>query len=485
MDFLRRVQFYQRVHEEFTDVTTATGVISIFSFVTMMFLFFFELVQYLHVKTDTTLVMDTNASDKIIVNFNITMTYLPCRFASVDVSDRHGEHYANITSSITKWRVISHLDGSHQKLGYQPIIERRIEERTATALLLDVPMNDPSVNHYVDGENEAIEITPDNFEAQLKIHDLSLINFFAPWCIWSNRLKPAWEHTAKLLKDNKRVLIGKCDCTAEKNRKLCQENHIMAFPTIRIYRLGSTHSHEYYNQERQASAFLEFIDHELTHIQGSVVPKDPEDTRIRVMPSPAHLPPEEPQSLEDTSLNPEGCMISGHILVDRAPGNFHIEAKSGNHSFNSDSLNTTHFVSSLTFGEIISKDQLRRLHKSIIPFMDTLNNTFFTSETYGTTREHNLKIVHTTNHDFHGKISSTYQFTATSTEYVEHPPSAKFSFDFSPIQVIVKQYRNPLSSFVISLCAIIGGVFTMIGIFDSAVYHTLKIFSKKTRGLIP
>ena len=33
----------------------------------------------------------------------------------------------------------------------------------------------------------------------------------------------------------------------------------MAFPTIRVYRLGSTHSHEFYDGERQTHSLLKFI----------------------------------------------------------------------------------------------------------------------------------------------------------------------------------------------------------------------------------
>jgi hypothetical protein len=46
--------------------------------------------------------------------------------------------------------------------------------------------------------------------------------------------------------------------------------------------------------------------------------------------------------------------------------------------------------------------------------------------------------------------------------------------------VTVTERRKPLYQFATSLCAIIGGVFTMIGLFDSALHASLASFKAKT-----
>lgn len=49
-------------------------------------------------------------------------------------------------------------------------------------------------------------------------------------------------------------------------------------------------------------------------------------------------------------------------------------------------------------------------------------------------------------------------------------------------QVVVRETRQPLYKFLTTLCAIIGGVFTVAGILDSLVYTTLGMAKKMELG---
>ena len=53
-------------------------------------------------------------------------------------------------------------------------------------------------------------------------------------------------------------------------------------------------------------------------------------------------------------------------------------------------------------------------------------------------------------------------------------PEAKFSYDLSPMQVVVTEEREAFASFLTQICAIIGGVFTVTGLLDSVVYHAIS-----------
>ncbi len=44
-----------------------------------------------------------------------------------------------------------------------------------------------------------------------------------------------------------------------------------------------------------------------------------------------------------------------------------------------------------------------------------------------------------------------------------------FRFDLSPVFVRFEQYRNHNFHFLVQLCAIVGGVFTVMGMFDSLI----------------
>lgn len=484
-DILKSIQFYRKVHSDFTDATSTTGVISIGAAVVMTFLFFSQLSEFLTVHEETSMVMDENTVDKLRINFNVTMQFLPCRFASIDVSDSHGDHYVNITTHVAKWRIVTNDGDEHERLAAKPTIDRRIDDRTEkeqeTPSATPVPED---VDVYTESEDNAVDINMGNFEDLVSAHDLTLINFYAPWCHWSNRLKPVWEHTASFYKENRRVLLGRVDCTDDDNRDLCRQNHIMAFPTIRIYRMGSTDSHEFYDGDRQTHSLLEFISTELGQLKGTVVRGEGDQDPA----PPTHMhgrnkfkKMEEDQ--ESTARGPEGCMLTGFVMVNRAPGNFHIRARAVGQSFDPDALNTTHLITSLTFGSPLSVREIRSLNQDISPFINTLEDEYFPSTHYGVTREHYVKVVHTAYQKLGSSMPvSTYQYTNTDTEYVEHPPSAKFSFDLSPLMVVVKQHRQPLSTFITSVCAIIGGVFTVIGLVDSVLYHSLNVLKKKNMG---
>ena len=58
-----------------------------------------------------------------------------------------------------------------------------------------------------------------------------------------------------------------------------------------------------------------------------------------------------------------------------------------------------------------------------------------------------------------------------------------FHFDFAPMVVIYTQTQRSLLHFLTSVCAIIGGVFTVAGLIDSLIFHAdIKIREKFQSG---
>ena len=55
-------------------------------------------------------------------------------------------------------------------------------------------------------------------------------------------------------------------------------------------------------------------------------------------------------------------------------------------------------------------------------------------------------------------------------------PAIYFRFDLSPITVTYWQYKEELYHFLVQLCAIVGGVFAVTGIFDSIIHKTVLHF---------
>ena len=61
-------------------------------------------------------------------------------------------------------------------------------------------------------------------------------------------------------------------------------------------------------------------------------------------------------------------------------------------------------------------------------------------------------------------------------------PTAKFTYDLSPIQIVVKEEARKWYHFLTTTCAIVGGVFTIAGILDSILYSTIKLAKKIELG---
>ena len=52
-------------------------------------------------------------------------------------------------------------------------------------------------------------------------------------------------------------------------------------------------------------------------------------------------------------------------------------------------------------------------------------------------------------------------------------------WDLSPVTVKATQYKENIYHFLIQICAIIGGIFTVTGIIDSLVHESVSAILKK------
>ena len=86
--------------------------------------------------------------------------------------------------------------------------------------------------------------------------------------------------------------------------------------------------------------------------------------------------------------------------------------------------------------------------------------------------EYYMKIIPTKYRDINQNEFPVYQMSATEHHYVSSHkvPGISFRFDISPIYVVYEQYKRQHFHFFVSLCAIVGGVFTVIGMLDSLLY---------------
>lgn len=131
------------------------------------------------------------------------------------------------------------------------------------------------------------------------------------------------------------------------NRDLCTNQKIQAFPTLRLFKDAEPQPPDY-RSDRTVEAFNEFLLQRLA-MDEQVARMDPETKA---------------QHHERLALQRDdhpGCLMSGFLLVNRVPGNFHIEARSKHHNLNPAMANISHVVNHLSFGPVLSRNALRRV----------------------------------------------------------------------------------------------------------------------------
>nr|ACN34146.1 unknown [Zea mays] len=474
---LKSVDFYRKIPRDLTEVSLSGAGLSIVAALAMVFLFGMELSSYLAVNTTTSVIVDRSSDGEFLrIDFNMSFPALSCEFASVDVSDVLGTNRLNITKTVRKYSIDRNLvpTGSEFHPGPIPILNKH---------------GDDVEEDHVDG---AFSLSSRNFDSFSHQYPVLVVNFYAPWCYWSNRLKPSWEKTAKIMRErydpemDGRILLGKVDCTEEV--ELCRRNHIQGYPSIRVFRKGSDikenqghHDHESYYGERDTESLVAAM-----------------ETYVANIPKEAHALEDKSNKTVDPAKRPapmaSGCRIEGFVRVKRVPGSVVISARSGSHSFDPSQINVSHYVTQFSFGKRLSPRMLHefiRLTPYLRGYHDRLAGQSYTVKhgevNANVTIEHYLQVVKTElvtqRSSKELKVLEEYEYTAhSSLVHSFYVPVVKFHFEPSPMQVLVTEVPKSFSHFITNVCAIIGGVFTVAGILDSIFHNTLRMVKKIELG---
>jgi len=417
-------------------------------------------------------------------------------------------------------------------------------------------------------ESDSREISTHGFRSFIQSHDLVLVNFYAPWCFWSQQLMPIWDQLADQVRSagyEEQVAVARVDCTDPRDRILCYRADIHAFPTIQVYSHRSTRRFSSYRGERSALALNALLQRNLRSIRKSRGFEEPEESpddgladskwaareeeikqqfyeRRRLQMS------EKDQEAVSGAWNSdslaEGCELSGYVLVHKAPGSLtinpvspttaSISSSSGNlnsrHSgvsFQHDRVNMSHTVHQWTFGTRMSKRMLHTLPTDKQRELTALEKKRFVTvpqqpplRPAATSYEHYIKVVPTefrnrrltevltglvshSGGDGVALTAGTYSVITSRPQEPDPPsdvkttstlenqigneneapphtlPAIRWIYDISPMHVLVVEKKKPFASFVVSVCAIVGGVFTVIGLLDSVIDKTMESLGKK------
>jgi len=239
----------------------------------------------------------------------------------------------------------------------------------------------------------------------------------------------------------------------------CQKAQIAAFPSLRLYKRDG--SFESYNQKRSVENIIGFLTSSISN---------------------SHLIVGQHHHMFN-----EGCLVQGTLSVPRVPGHFHLQAEAfGNVNVNPALTNVSHKVNHLSFGD---KDtpawaEKQKVPKEMIGHISPLDNRDFIVTRFHEAPQHYLKVVST---HVEGKGNRVfYQMTHTDrTRKLKSDktltPQARFTYDFSPMSVVVKAKSKRWYEFLTSLFAILGGTYTVVELCSGAV-DTVSTTVKEAMG---
>mmetsp|Transcript_5866 Transcript_5866/g.8623 ORF Transcript_5866/g.8623 Transcript_5866/m.8623 type:complete len:503 (+) Transcript_5866:153-1661(+) len=481
--FLPSVDFYRRVPKDLTESTILGITMSVIALILMTILFFSETIAFARSSIVTSLIVDESKEVQLRINFNLTFLDLHCDYIVIDVLDALGTNRQNVTKNVEKWQLDS--DGQRRIFSGRNREQREVVHEEHAESLSELHEN---------GVHAVPILSIAEFDEFVKVNEMVFIDFFAPWCIWCQRLHPTWEKFAEeVAKQNMPLRVATVNCVEQKD--LCSAQKIDAFPLIRWYRDGKPEYPEY-RADRTVAALTEFSKRKIDMNEKY---KGWEKRALEEGGDAARLPRRPDGGRPDHP----GCQVSGHIFVNRVPGNFHVEARSKSHNLNAAMTNLTHIVNHLSFGSPDTlpdhkHKEVTRLLKQVPPKYKRfypLDHKLFETKKYHQAYHHYIKVVQT-HFDMSGKgrdesgrpinkmdgynAMSTYQFLRQSQVVLYDEmtvPEARFSYDLSPMSVLVQKESRKWYDYVTSLCAIIGGAFTTFGLIDASLYRVLK--SKK------
>lgn len=456
---LSSVDFYRRVPKDLTEATTLGAFMSICAMTVMALLFSAETLAFARSRIITEIALDDNTDPQIQLNFNVTLYDLHCDYVSVDVWDVLGTNKQNVTKNIEKWQVDA--DGRRKTFSGRNRETRLLKHEEHEETLEEL---------HEDGVHAIALDSEEHFKEFLEDHEMAFVNFFAPWCVWCQRLHPTWEKFAEEV-EREEMPVGVANVNCVDHAKLCQQQAIMAFPCLRWYEEGKAKSPDY-KSDRTVAALTSFSKRKLEL-----------NAKFKDWGSKTHERKEQLRELYNVEENP-GCQVSGTLMVNRVPGNFHIEAKSKNHNLNAAMTNLTHRVNHLSFGEMgrIQSRQVKRALKQVpeaLQQFTPLDDGMYKTKQFHSAYHHYIKVVSTHLNVGSAKLPTLYQFLEQSQiVYYDtvNVPEARFSYDLSPMSVVVEKAGRKWYDYVTSLCAIIGGTFTTLGLIDATLY---KIFKPK------
>ena len=507
------------------DLTETSAIGTLLSVITIAALCALALLQAkaaLEVSTVTRVEVDHTEDGTFSLNLKVTLPQLSCEWAALESVDAVGNRrrYDLASSAVYKMPIGGRVVAlEHAAKAVQPA---------------PTPVGASTDRDHYNNRRVATEITPAWFDAFVSQNDAALVVYHAPWCPHCQTFAPVWEHAAELVLQKlaemhsartatspppPRVGLGTVDCTVAENKPLCVRAHILAYPTVRVYRAGTEGTgfddiehahHESYTGERSAEAIADFamtVAQEVLTKSGQVSAAQPGGYSLGWQPPGTDA---NADGIKDSRVLSRGCTLEGTVRVARVPGELQIVPHSiAGVSFDMASVNMSHSIEHLSFGSFVpsrsahgwydfgKRRLLARLPKDRggkFAAAEPAHPPWVATEAH-TEFMHSFGVVPVEFRPLGGaEPLIMYEYSVNTFAHTLQPPfmvagerhdgpMVRIAYSVSPMHVVIEEKRRPLLDSVLGMCAIIGGVYTVFQIVEGllqAMHATVKRATGKT-----
>lgn len=439
------IDAFRSVPKDLAEASATGAVMTLLATVTCAVLFLCETQAFLRSERRSDVALDSNQDSMLTITFDVTMLDMSCDHVTVGVWDAFGTERMNITKNIQKQRIDHKGADKGHPYSEDELTDLEFSDRSLTAE--DLAELDS------DWSSSSDQFKHDSFESVVDAHDYTFVNFYADWCPHCRMFGPIWDQFEKELNSEKDPVVDadgvKANVRALKINcvdfeETCQQQKVQAFPTVRLYRRGSSGKNWVdFRGQRRGEALLEFAK---------------EEVKKRHIHTGAHY----------HDIFAESCRIKGSVEVARVPGTLHFQAvHNSERTLNLAFTNVSHTVQSLTFGgnALMNKFLLFGLG-GVGVNLDPLAGKTFVVSRFHQAPHHYLKVVHTKLPSKARVYQQTHQWSARNV--ARHAvPQAKFSYDLSPVEVVISYSPRRWYDYITSVFAIIGGAFTFMSMTSS------------------
>eukprot|EP00199_Chlamydomonas_sp_CCMP681_P001880 CAMPEP_0119106818 /NCGR_PEP_ID=MMETSP1180-20130426/6334_1 /TAXON_ID=3052 ORGANISM="Chlamydomonas cf sp, Strain CCMP681" /NCGR_SAMPLE_ID=MMETSP1180 /ASSEMBLY_ACC=CAM_ASM_000741 /LENGTH=357 /DNA_ID=CAMNT_0007092209 /DNA_START=168 /DNA_END=1241 /DNA_ORIENTATION=- len=182
----------------------------------------------------------------------------------------------------------------------------------------------------------------------------------------------------------------------------------------------------------------------------------------------------------------EGCRMWGHLTVNKVAGNFHVAPGRSYQQGNMHVHDVAPFgpEARMDFAHTINKLSFGPTYAGMLNPLDAVRQDGQAGGSIGMF-QYFLKVVPTSvSRLSNSTVVNTNQFAVTENfrdSQGSHGtlPGVFWFYDLSPIKVHIREKRSTFLHFLTSVCAIVGGVFTVAGILDALLHTGQKLIKKK------